>query len=129
MNPNILQKISDMRMNFWFPTVSYLRLSIELWYESTQARLNPSALRCNMPRMQCDPLRVVCHAVLRIDLVPASVQRLRRDVESLCAQKGAQLIDVLVDAVESKEPRDRLSDAGASANGLADVLLVVRTLV
>ncbi len=82
-----------------------------------------------MPRMQCDPLRVVCHAVLRIDLVPASVQRLRRDVESLCAQKGAQLIDVLVDAVESKEPRDRLSDAGASANGLADVLLVVRTLV
>lgn len=60
---------------------------------------------------------------------PAAVQRLQRDVERLCGEKGAQLIDFVVD---QGIPKDHATEYPALAylrNGLADVLLVVRAPV
>lgn len=69
----------------------------------TRACLSPAAPRCNMRRMARIPIRVVCHAILRIDLVPAHVQRLQREVEHLCDGKGASLIEFIVDLGAAKD--------------------------
>mgnify|MGYP000087111282 CR=1 FL=1 len=71
------------------------------------------------------PIRVVCHAILRVDVVPAHVQQLRREMEQLCTAKGARLLDFVVGFGGAKEEADYPALTYAR-NGVADVLLVVR---
>ena len=75
------------------------------------------------------PLRVVCHAILRVDLVPAHVQRLRRDMEQRCEERGARLLDFVVDFGAAKRHADDYPSLLYLRNGRADVLLVVRVPV
>lgn len=75
------------------------------------------------------PLRVVCHAILRVDLVPAHVQRLRRDLEQRCEERGARLLDFVVDFGTAKESSDDYPALSYLRDGRADVLLLVRVPV
>lgn len=75
------------------------------------------------------PLRVVCHAILRVDLVPVHVQRLRRDMELRCEERGARLLDFVVDFGAIKGSVDEYPALSFLRNGRADVLLVVRVPV
>jgi hypothetical protein len=75
------------------------------------------------------PLRVVCHAILRVDLVPVHVQRLRRDMERRCEERGARLLDFAVDFGALKGSVDEYPALSYLRNGRADVLLVVRVPV
>ncbi|MBL9003690.1 MAG: hypothetical protein JNJ46_05550 [Myxococcales bacterium] len=75
------------------------------------------------------PLRVVCHAILRVDLVPAHVQRLRWDMEQRCEERGARLLDFVVDFGAAKRRADDYPSLSYLRNGRADVLLVVRVPV
>ena len=79
------------------------------------------------PFMRRVPIRVVCHAILRPDAESASVQALRREIERLCQMRGAILLDLFGDVGTKKES---LADVPALLflhNGVADVLLVVRS--
>ena len=42
------------------------------------------------------PVRIVCHAVLRIDLVPAQVRELESTIRRRCQDSDAQLVDFCV---------------------------------
>ena len=91
--------------------------------------MSPAAPRCNMRRMARIPIRVVCHAILRIDLVPAHVQRLQREVEHLCDGKGARLVEFVVDLGAAKRHAPEYPALSYLRNGVADVLLAVRVPV
>ena len=43
------------------------------------------------------PVRMVCHAILRIDLVPAQVCELEATIRRRCRDSDAQLVDFCVD--------------------------------
>ena len=72
------------------------------------------------------PIRVVCHAILRVDVVPAHVQQLRREMEQMCVAKGARLLDFVVDLGSAKDAAAEYPALTYLRNGVADVLLVVR---
>lgn len=72
------------------------------------------------------PIRVVCHAILRVDVVPAHVQQLRREMEQMCVAKGARLLDFVVDLGSAKDAAAEYPALAYLRNGVADVLLVVR---
>lgn len=88
-------------------------------------RLSGESLRRMMPRMSRFPVRVVCHANLRIDLVPARVRELEATIRRRCQESDAQLVDFCVDLGKPKRrPEDypALNDFRA---GKADALLIV----
>jgi len=72
------------------------------------------------------PLRVVCHAIWRVDVVPADVVRLRGDVERRCAERAARLVDFVVDFGGVKRRAEEYPVLAYLRSGRADVLLVVR---
>ena len=55
-----------------------------------------------MPRMSRFPVRIVCHAILRIDLVPAQVRELEATIRRRCRDSDAQLVAFCVDLGMSK---------------------------
>lgn len=69
---------------------------------------------------------MVCHAILRVDLVPADVVRLRGDVERRCAERAARLVDFVVDFGGGKRRAEEYPALAALRSGRADALLVVR---
>jgi len=73
------------------------------------------------------PLRVVCHAVFRSEVVPLHVRRLQQQVESTCAEQGAQLVGFYCDFGLRKEHALDYPALLHLRGGRADALLIVRT--
>lgn len=73
------------------------------------------------------PIRVACPAILRPDAEPASVQSLRREIDRLCQMRGAMLLDFVGNVGEVKQSLDDIPALLYLRNGVADVLLVVRS--
>ncbi len=71
------------------------------------------------------PVRVVCHAILRMDVVPERVRRLREDVALRCRDGDAQLVELFVDlGVPKTDPQDYPA-LNYLRTGAADALFVV----
>lgn len=71
------------------------------------------------------PVRVVCHAILRMDVVPERVRRLREDVALRCREGDAQLVELFVDlGVPKTDPQDYPA-LNYLRTGAADALFVV----
>ena len=78
-----------------------------------------------MPRMSRFPVRIVCHAILRIDLVPAQVRELEATIRRRCQDSDAQLVAFCVDlGLPKRRPEDYPALSYFRA-GKADALLIV----
>ena len=77
--------------------------------------------------MRRAPIRVVCHAILRPDVEAASVRSLRCEIERLSQARGAMLLDLFGDIGAAKQSLDDIPALLYLHNGVADVLLVVRS--
>jgi hypothetical protein len=71
------------------------------------------------------PVRVVCHAILRIDVVPERVQRLREDVARRCREGDARLVELVVDLGLPKTQPHEYPALNYLRTGAADALFVV----
>jgi hypothetical protein len=78
-----------------------------------------------MPRMSRFPVRVVCHANLRIDLVPARVRELEATIRRRCQESDAQLVDFCVDLGKPKRRPEDYPAPNYFRAGKADALLIV----
>ncbi len=78
-----------------------------------------------MRRMSRFPVRVVCHAILRIDLVPARVRELEATIRRRCQESDAQLIDFCVDFGKPKRRPEDYPALSYFRAGKADALLIV----
>jgi hypothetical protein len=78
-----------------------------------------------MPRMSRLPVRIVCHAILRIDLVPAQVRELEATIRQRCWDSDAQLVDFCVDLGTPKRRSEDYPALSCFRAGKADVLLIV----
>lgn len=78
-----------------------------------------------MPRMSRLPVRIVCHAILRIDLVPAQVRELEATIRRRCWDSDAQLVDFCVDLGTPKRRSEDYPALSSFRAGKADVLLIV----
>lgn len=79
-----------------------------------------------MPRMSRFSVRVVCHAVLRIDLEPQRVRALEAEVERRCAEANARLTAFIVDLGAPKKSPEEYPALDYFRAGKADALMVVR---
>ena len=70
-------------------------------------------------------LRIVCHAVLRINLVPAKVRELESTIRRRCQGSDAQLVDFYVDLGTPKRRPEDYPALDYFRAGKADVLLIV----
>ena len=78
-----------------------------------------------MSRMSRFPVRIVCHAILRIDLVPAQVRELEATIRRRCRDSDAQLVGFCADL---GTPKRRPEECPALSNfraGKADAQLIV----
>ena len=87
--------------------------------------LSRAATRPMMRRMSRFPLRMVCHAVLRIDLVPAQVRELESTIRRRCQDSDAQLVDFCVDLGTPKRQAEDYPALDYFRAGKADALLIV----
>ena len=78
-----------------------------------------------MPRMSRFPVRIVCHAILRIDLVPAQVRELEATIRRRCRDTDAQLVDFCVDLGTPKRRPEEYPALSYFRAGKADALLIV----
>ena len=78
-----------------------------------------------MPRMSRFPVRVVCHAILRIDVVPARVRALETEIRRRCQDSEAQLVEFCVDFWQAQAPPRGLAALNYLRSGKADALLIV----
>ncbi len=78
-----------------------------------------------MSRMSRFPVRIVCHAILRIDLVPAQVRELEATIRRRCRESGAQLVDFCVDLGTPKRRPEDYPALSYFRAGKADALLIV----
>jgi hypothetical protein len=78
-----------------------------------------------MRRMSRFPVRVVCHAILRIDLVPARVRELVATIRRRCQESDAQLVDFCVDFGKPKRRPEDYPALSYFRAGKADALLIV----
>ena len=78
-----------------------------------------------MPRMSRFPVRIVCHAILRIDLVPAQVRELEATIRRCCWDLDAQLVDFCIDLGTPKRRSEDYPALSYFRAGKADVLLIV----
>src|SRR5689334_22138815 len=77
--------------------------------------------------MSEQPLRLVVHAIIRIEIFPALVKRLKDQIAALCDQQGMVLADFFIDiGVPKRRPEDYPA-LDVLRRGQADVLLVSRT--
>lgn len=72
------------------------------------------------------PLRVVCHAIIRIDFVPSHLQKLEMDIRRRCAERGAQLAQFVVDFGTPKQAPYEYPALEYLRGGSADALLILR---
>ena len=70
-------------------------------------------------------LRIVCHAVLRIDLIPAQVRELESTIRRRCQDSDAQLVDFCVDLGTPKRRPEDYPALSYFRAGKADALLIV----
>lgn len=78
-----------------------------------------------MAAMSRVPVRVVCHAILRMDVVPDRVRKLKQDVAQRCRDGDARLVEFVVDfGLPKTRPQDYPALNYLRA-GAADVLFVV----
>ena len=78
-----------------------------------------------MSGMSRFPVRMVCHAILRIDLVPAQVRELEATIRRRCRDSDAQLVGFCADL---GTPKRRPEECPALSNfraGKADAQLIV----
>jgi hypothetical protein len=78
-----------------------------------------------MARMSRFPVRIVCHAILRIDLVPAQVRELEATIRRRCQDTDAQLVDFCVDLGTPKRRPEDYPALSYFRAGKADALLIV----
>ena len=78
-----------------------------------------------MSRMSRFPVRIVCHAILRIDLVPAQVRELEATIRRRCRDSDAQLVDFCVDLGTPKRRPEDYPALSYFRAGKADALLIV----
>ena len=78
-----------------------------------------------MPRMPRFPVRIVCHAILRIDLVPARVRELEATIRRRCQESDAQLLDFCVAFGKPKRRPEDYPALNYFRAGKADALLIV----
>ncbi len=78
-----------------------------------------------MRRMSRFPVRVVCHAILRLDLVPARVRELEATIRRRCQESDAQLVDFCVDFGKPKRRPEDYPALSYFRAGKADALLIV----
>ncbi|PSM30791.1 hypothetical protein BVG81_008695 [Haliangium sp. UPWRP_2] len=78
-----------------------------------------------MPCMSRFPVRVVCHAILRIDVVPARVRALETEIRRRCAESDAQLVEFCVDFGKPKRRAEDYPALNYLRSGKADALLIV----
>ena len=71
------------------------------------------------------PARIVCHAILRIDLVPARVRELEATLRERCRQSEAQIVEFCVDFGEPKRRPEDYPALNYLRTGRADALLIV----
>jgi hypothetical protein len=77
--------------------------------------------------MSDQPLRLVVHAIVRIEIYPALIQRLKAQIAALCAKQGMVMTDFFIDiGVPKRRPED-YPVLDVLRRGEADVLLVSRT--
>ncbi len=79
-----------------------------------------------MPPMSRFPVRVVCHAVLRIDLEPQRVRVLEAEVQRRCDEANARLTAFIVDLGAPKKSPEEYPALDYFRAGKADALMVVR---
>lgn len=72
------------------------------------------------------PVRVVCHAVLRIDLKPHRVRVLEAEVKRRCDEASAKLMAFIVDLGAPKRSPEEYPALDYFHAGKADALMVVR---
>jgi len=73
------------------------------------------------------PLRVVCHAIFRSEVVPQHVRQLHRQVATTCVEQGSQLVGFYCDfGLRKAHPFDYPALLHLRG-GRADALLLVRT--
>lgn len=73
------------------------------------------------------PLRVVCHAIFRSEVIPQQVNSLQQQVASTCSEQGAQLVGFYCDfGLRKQQPLD-YSALLHVRSGRADALMLVRT--
>ena len=78
-----------------------------------------------MPGMSRVPVRMVCHALLRIDLVPAQVRELEATIRRRCRDSDAQLVDFCVDLGTPKRRPEEHPALSYFRAGKADARLIV----
>lgn len=71
------------------------------------------------------PVRVVCHAIVRVDVVPDQVRRLREQIVARCAGTDARLVEFVVDFGLAKAQPHEYPALNYLRSGAADALLVV----
>ena len=71
------------------------------------------------------PVPMVCHAILRIDLVPAQVRELEATIRRRCRDSDAQLVDFCVDLGTPKRRPEEYPAHSYFRAGKADALLIV----
>lgn len=70
-------------------------------------------------------MRLVCHAILRIDLVPAQVRELQSTIRRRCQGSDAQLVDFCIDLGTPKRRPEDYPALECFRAGKADALLIV----
>ena len=75
--------------------------------------------------MSRPPVRVVCHAILRLDLVPARVRELEATIRRRCQESDGQPIDFWLDLGKPKRRPEDYPAPSYFRAGKADALLIV----
>jgi hypothetical protein len=75
------------------------------------------------------PVRGVCHAILRIDVVPERVQRLREDVARRCREGDARLVELVVDlGLPKTQPHEYPAHRKRNLGPVSNFLYIQRDL-
>lgn len=77
--------------------------------------------------MSQQPLRLVVHAIIRIEIFPALIKRLKDQIANLCAKQGMVMTDFFIDVGVPKRRPEDYPALDVLRRGQADILLVSRT--
>lgn len=102
------------------------RATSEPSYSSSENGLSTRTSCTMIPRMSRFFVRVVCHAVLRIDLEPQRVRGLEAEVQRRCDEANARLTAFVVDLGAPKRSPEEYPALDPFRAGKADALMVVR---
>lgn len=77
--------------------------------------------------MSQPPLRLVVHAIIRIEIFPALIKRLKDQIAGLCAKQGMVMTEFFIDVGVPKRRPEDYPALDVLRRGQADILLVSRT--